>query len=217
MSVQHSCHPGEQLSDDFELFVRNYLSMGSDGVCGCVMFDEMMDRRDEIHRAYNASKPTAQGKEMSQASKEEQDMELNVLVLGGKLSDRNMLTTLIADTLHQQGFGAVARTTIGETVPTMSMLDLIQQEHPHLFAEPIHVTAITDAHGLIAPDHDNDPHYNTLIVLHPTTQPPSIDPERYQDSDSFDHNMRMAVVLDSDDNDQAPLLVVDEELEEVED
>lgn len=162
------------------------------------------------------------------------DMDLNVLVTGGRLEDRNILTVLIADTLHQQGFGAVVRETVGEAPSSLSLLDVIQDTRPHLFSENIHVIAVPDNHGMIIEDTDGTDNWNSLFVMTPTTQNVSFDreppsPEQVEamkayvaagmpdlSTDSFDHNARMAVILDSDDNDQAPLLL-QEELEEVED
>lgn len=146
----------------------------------------------------------------------EANMDLNVLVLGGSLGDRNALTTLIADTLHQQGFGAVSRETTGEVeTSSMSILDAIQDTRPHLFSEAVHVIAVASDQGLIVADEDNADSGNTLMVMMPTRQPPSIDPNADDEGpviimplseaeeEAQDHNDRMVVILDTDDNDLA--------------
>jgi hypothetical protein len=138
---------------------------------------------------------------MKQIEDKENSMDLNVLVVGGNVDDRNALTVLISDTLHQQGFGAVQRELAGAAeVSSMSILDYIQDTRPHLFTETVHVTSVPDDVAFIgAMDVDTDT-TNTLMVMLPTNQPPSID---LDEEEKVDHNSRMEVVLDSEDDDLA--------------
>lgn len=87
---------------------------------------------------------------MPQAKLPDQPMDLNVLVVGGNREDRNLLTTLIADSLHQSGFDDVKRELVGEVDQTsLSVLDVIKDTRPHLFTETVHVTAAGDHNAMI--------------------------------------------------------------------
>lgn len=152
-------------------------------------------------------------------------MDLNVLVMGGTQDDRNALTVLISDSLHQQGLTGVVRETVGETAPgSMSILDVIKDSRPHLFSEKIHVTAAGLNQAFVVDDAETEGH-NHMIAMIPTLQKPTVDLDDQdndnvltmarlentmsiadwvaEDPETEGHNSRMAVVLDSDDNDLA--------------
>lgn len=140
---------------------------------------------------------------MKQIEDKENSMDLNVLVIGGNVDDRNALTVLISDTLHQQGFGAVQRELVGAAeVSSMSILDFIQDTRPHLFTETVHVTSVADDMAFIGEMDVDTETSNTLMVMLPTNQPPSIDLDE-DTPKSLDHNDRMEVVLDTEDDDLA--------------
>lgn len=112
---------------------------------------------------------------MSQAKMPDQPMDLNVLVVGGNREDRNLLTTLIADSLHQAGFDDVKRELAGEVdQSSLSVLEVIKDTRPHLFTETIHVSAVSDQGAMIV---ENDGALtgsiegHTLMTFSTTRQP----------------------------------------------
>lgn len=101
-------------------------------------------------------------------------MDLNVIVAGGTREDRNLLTTLIADSLHQSGFDDVKRELVGEVDQTaLSVLDVIKDTRPHLFTETIHVTSVADVGAFITENdgalESNGP--RMLMTVSSTNQP----------------------------------------------
>lgn len=75
--------------------------------------------------------------------KENQLLDLNVLVVGGTQTGRNQVAALIADTLTASSFEDVRLETTGpvQSHGSKSILDVMQETSPHLFTEPVHVTA----------------------------------------------------------------------------
>lgn len=118
---------------------------------------------------------------MSQAKMPDQPMDLNVLVVGGNREDRNLLTTLIADSLHQAGFDDVKRELAGEVdQSSLSVLEVIKDTRPHLFTETIHVTAAGDRNAMIT-DTDGgltgDINLPRTLMTFTGTSQPSYEPE----------------------------------------
>lgn len=76
-------------------------------------------------------------------SKDPQILDLNVLVVGGTQSGRNQVASLVAGMLTSSGFEDVRLETKGPQAVqgTKSILDVMQEQSPNLFGEPLHVTA----------------------------------------------------------------------------
>lgn len=153
------------------------------------------------------------------------NMDLNVLVMGGNQEDRNALTVLISDSLHQQGFTGVLRETVGETAPgSMSILDVLKDSRPHLFSESIHVTAAGVNQAFVVDDMETEGQ-NHMVAMIPTLQKATVDLDDQdddnvllmarlentmstadwvaEDPETEGHNSRMEVVLDSENDDLA--------------
>ena len=123
---------------------------------------------------------------MPQAKLPDQPMDLNVIVAGGTREDRNLLTTLIADILHQAGFDDVKRELVGEVdQTTLSVLDVIKDTRPHLFTETVHVTAVADVGAFIT---ENDGALEStgprMLMTVSSTNQPLFEPQDIDEDDT---------------------------------
>lgn len=91
-------------------------------------------------------------------NKENQLLDLNVIVVGGSQDGRNQVASLIAEALSAFSFEDVRLETTGpvQSHGSKSVLDVMQETSPHLFTEPVHVTAggalsafVTESDGAI--------------------------------------------------------------------